>query len=152
MPRKPALPRRGLPQALASKFLKLPSYERPRGSGRVAIAPEPGYFRLKLVRRGPWVPAIIWRPCPLILPDILEATAPGPEQWCCPAERSRPLRARIGEDEADPFEVWTRGSDIDAREYAMRLARRDWAVRFAPAQPEANPKQPADLAKLPSLF
>jgi hypothetical protein len=150
--RRPALPSRGLPQELRRELLKRPAYERPRGSGRVASEPRPGYFTLKLARRAPLVPAIIWRPCPLILPDPFEATAPGSEQWCEPTERPRALRARIGEDEADPIEVWTRGSDIDAREYVWRLARRDWAVRYAPASPEANPRQKVQLDKLPSLF
>jgi hypothetical protein len=62
------------------------------------------------------------------------------------------LRARIGEEEADPFDVWIRGSDIDAREYVWRLGLREWAIVHAPAQPEANPRKPVDLAALPSLF
>ena len=152
MPRRPALPSRGLPWELRRELLKRPAYERPRGSGRVASEPRPGYFALKLARRAVLVPAIIWQPCPLILPDQLDALAPGPEQWCCPTERSRPLRARIGEDEADPIEVWTRGSDIDAREYVWRLGLREWAMVYAPTQPEANPRKPVDLAAQPSLF
>ena len=65
---------------------------------------------------------------------------------------SRPLCGRIGDREADPFEVWERGREIGPREYTWRLARRDWAMRHDTALPEANPKKPADLAKLPSLF
>jgi hypothetical protein len=152
MPRRPALPSRGLPWELRRELLKRPAYERPRGSGRVAAEPQPGYFTLKLARRAVLVPALIWRPCPLILPDRLEATAPGPEQWCEPTERPRALRARIGEEEADPFDVWVRGSDIDAREYAHRMADRNWAVIYAPDSPEANSRKPVNLAAQPSLF
>jgi hypothetical protein len=150
MARLPALPPRGLPLEITRHYVGRPIYDRPRLM-RIASEPQPGYFKTRLVRRGVWVPAIIWLPCPLILPEPLDQT-PGPEDWCCPTERPRLLRARIGHDEADPYDVWVRGSDITAAEYAWRLARGDWAKRFAPAQPEANPKKPANLAQLPSLF
>lgn len=151
MPRKPALPSRRIPIDIAKRFRGRPSHELPAGI-RVLSEPEPGYYKLRLTRRGVWVAAIIWRPCPLILPDPLEAAAPGPEDWCLPTDRARPLRARIGKDDASPFEVWERGSRIEAREYATRLARREWAVIYAPAQPEARPRELVDLGKLPSLF
>jgi hypothetical protein len=161
MPRLPALPSRRLPIDVAKRFAGVPSYDRPKGI-RVLGEPEPGYFKLRQARKGPWVPAIIWRPCPLILPEpwrsaivgatlLLEET-PGPEDWCVPTERARPLRARIGDKEASPFEVWERGREIELAEYSWRLALREWAVAYAPAQPEANPRKSADLAKLPSLF
>jgi hypothetical protein len=151
MPRKPALPSRRIPLDIAKRFAGLPSYDRPKEI-RVIGEPEPGYFKLRLVRKGPPVPAIIWRPCPLILPDLIEETAPGPEDWLWATERARPLRARIGNDEACPFEVWERGQIIGAREYAVLLARGKWAMRFAPAQPEANPRAAVVLDRLPSLF
>jgi hypothetical protein len=150
LPRLPALPSRRLPIEVAKRFANTASHERPRGLQ--TSEPEPGYFKLRLIRRGAWVPAIIWRPCPLILPDPLEETAPGPEDWCFPTARPRPLRARIGEDEVDPLEVWGRGPAIGVQEYRFLLARRQWVVDHAPEEPEANPKLPANLAKLPSLF
>jgi hypothetical protein len=152
MARKPALPSRRLPIDVAKRFAGKPSDERPRQLLRVLGEPEPGFFVLRQARGGAWVPAIIWRPCPLILPDPLEETAPGPEDWCLPTDRPRPLRARIGDKETSPFEVWERGREIGIEEYSWRLALREWAVAFAPAQPEANPKAPANLARLPSLF
>jgi hypothetical protein len=156
MPRLPALPSRRLPIDVARRFAGVPSYDRPSGI-RVLSEPEPGYFKLRQARRGPWVPAIIWRPCPLILPEpwrhggtMLEET-PGPEDWG-PTERARPLRARIGDRETSPFEVWQRGRMIDQAEYAWRLALFRWAIDHAPGQPEANPRKPVALDRLPSLF
>lgn len=119
--------------------------------GRFAGYPEPGYFRLRLVKRGPWVPALIWQPCPMVIPVPLELT-PAPEDWCRPAERSRPLRATIGTSEANPFEVWISGYFITAQEYLYRLDLQKWATRHAPRQPEAKPKQSVDLTDLPALF
>jgi hypothetical protein len=150
MPRLPALPSRHLPLDVAQRFAGKSSIDRP--ANLLTSEPEPAYLKLKLRRGGPWVPAIIWRPCPLILPDPLDETAPGPEDWCMPTDRARPLRARIGDDEVSPLEVWGRGPRIDVVEYRWRLALRNWAVNHAPAQPEARPKEPVDLAKLPSLF
>jgi hypothetical protein len=118
---------------------------------RYTAFPEPCFMKLKLVRGGPWVPAVIWLPCPFIEPIAYEMT-PAPEDWCRPTERSRRLRARIGDTEANPYEVWERGRRIDAAEYQWRMALRDWAVDHARAQPEANPRQRVDLASLPSLF
>jgi hypothetical protein len=120
---------------------------RPRNLG----SPQPGYFRLRLRRGGPWVPALIWLPCPFIVPLPLEET-PAPEEWCRPHDRSRVLRGRIGDRDVDPSEVWERGYTIDAKEYHWRLGLAEWATRHAPDQPEANPRQRAALERLPSLF
>jgi hypothetical protein len=130
---------------------RLPALPQRRRRGMFAGYPEPGFFRMKLVRGGPWVPALIWRPCPIVIPQPLETT-PGPEDWCRPLDRSRPLLARIGEREADPFDVWTYGRRIGAAEYHWRLALGKWAQTHAPLDPEANPRARVDLARQPSLF
>lgn len=118
---------------------------------RIISEPEPCFMRLKQVRGGPWIPAIIWLPCPLIEPIPYELT-PDPEDWCRPTDRPRVLRARIGDAEASPYEVWERGYKIFQAEYLWRLALREWAVTHAREQPEANPRQRVDLGRLPSLF
>jgi|1185.fasta_scaffold1181288_1 hypothetical protein len=121
---------------------------------RMAGRPEPGFFQLKLVRHGPWVRALIWRPCPLILPKpgLDEHVTPAPEDWCLPTERARPLRATIGEREVDPQEVWERGQRITAKQYHYLAGVNRHAVRHAPTAPEAQPRQPVNLTITPSLF
>jgi hypothetical protein len=184
MPRLPALPSRRLPIDVAKRFAGVPSYDRPQGL-RVLSEPEPGFFVLRLARRGVWVPAIIWRPCPMVIPEPLEEFADPPEYWCYPTEVSAlpsqlwfiapgtmrlvdqgptmwaGLRARIGDDEANPFEVWEWGRTdplvierqlTPARAYDYRMKRREWVIAYDPASPEANPKKSVDLSKLPSLF
>jgi hypothetical protein len=174
MPRLPALPPRGLPLDVARRFAGKSSIDRP--ANLLTSEPEPAYLKLKLRRGGVWVPAIIWRPCPMVIPEPIEEYAEPPEYWCYPTESAAPpsqiwsctpelthlveqgptiwsgLRACIGDEEVDPLEVWGRGPRIDVVEYRWRLALRNWAVNHAPAQPEARPKEPVDLAKLPSLF
>jgi hypothetical protein len=113
--------------------------------------PEPGFFKMRLVRGGPWVAALIWRPCPMILPQPSEMT-PALEDWCFPTERPRLLRATISEDEASPNEVWERGSRISPREYQKLLDVHRYAVAYAPHEPEANPRRKVDLGRQPSIF
>jgi hypothetical protein len=113
--------------------------------------PEPGWFKLRLARRGPWIPALIWQPCPMVEP--FEASDPA--DWCCPTDPWRGprwLRATIGDDEVDPLDVWARGQKITAQEYYWRLAVRAWAVAEAPHEPEASPRQPINLSRQPALF
>lgn len=105
---------------------------------RTLDQPRPGYFRLKLVRHGPWVPATI-RSC---------QHEPGePENIL---DRPPYLVATIGDKDADPYTVWERGDRITEAEYRWRLALREWAR--GTRQPEATPTRPADIATLPSIF
>jgi hypothetical protein len=148
MPRQPALK---------------PTIAELRRGGKVAHLPEPGYFRLKRIRGGPWIPALIWAPCPMVLAEPRgelvaigenEFTEP-PEYWCRPADPWRGprwLRATIGDDEVDPLDVWQWGSRITAAEYHHRMALREWAIRHAPQQPEALPRQRVNLTRQPSLL
>ena len=62
-----------------------------------------------------------------------------------PLPRWLGLCVTIGEMAADPLEVWERGREIDAP------PQREWAATWAPSQPEANPREPVQLGKLPSL-
>lgn len=119
--------------------------------GKSLAHPEPGYFQLR-VRRKPaaWVPALIWMPCLLVFP---EEDGDPPEHWCYGTDRgARTLLAHIGGKDADPLFVWERGQRITAQEYHWRMSLRDWAITYAPEQPEAKPERPVDLARLPSLF
>lgn len=38
--------------------------------GKTLIEVHPGFFRMRLVRGGPWVPASIWVQCPMVVPDM----------------------------------------------------------------------------------
>lgn len=113
--------------------------------------PEPGFFVTRLVRHGPLVPAIIWQPCPWIEPGEGPG-CPGADEWCRPIDRSRPLRARIGDTEVSPHEVWERGSRVSAAEHAYRTALQEWAATHAPEAPEARANEPVNLNTMESLY
>lgn len=130
-----------------------PTLQRLLVRRRIAGSPEPGFYRLRLARKGPWVPALIWRPCPFIIPEPLSIEdTPAPDDWCKPTERSRPLRATIGDKEADPHEVWITAQWTTPQEYYWRLKLRKWAIDSAPHEPEAKPRQAVDLTRAPALF
>ena len=128
-----------------------PTIARLQAAGKIAHRPEIGWYKLKLIRRGPWVPAIIWCPCPMAGPD----DSPDPADWghaTDPWRGPRWLRARIGDAEADPLLVWERGYRIGRAEYEWRLQLSRWAKRHAPEQPEARARETVDLTQQPSLF
>lgn len=103
-------------------------------------SPEPGFFKLRLVRAGPWVAALIYMPCPM-----------DPE-FGFPLDRSRRLAAEIDGQEADPMRVWLHGRMIPRSEYLFLRDDAQWAKRYAPNDPKANPKQAIDLNAMQPLF
>jgi hypothetical protein len=124
MPRKPAL-KPHIGQLLA----------RRRGSSE----PEPGYFRLRLVKGGPWVPArITWCDHEPDNPENILDTGPY-------------LAATIGARDVDPYYIRERGTRIDEAEYRWRMDLWNWALAN-PGAPEATPDQPVDLRRKPALF
>lgn len=109
--------------------------------------PRPGFFKLRLVRGGPWVGALIFLPCPMAPaePDI------HPDEWCMPLDRSRHLQATIGSRAADIDRVWM-GHEIDAAEYRYLTESAAWDRVYAPEAPAANPTKAIDLTQLPPIF
>jgi hypothetical protein len=104
-------------------------------TGRVLDAPMPGHFALRLGRRHPWTPALIFLPCPMIEPDPYGLDAPPPADWCTPLNRApNPLRAKIADREVeDPvmvIKVWQGARAVAPREYAFLMARRAWAKKY----------------------
>lgn len=147
MPRKPALP-------------------SPRRGGMIADSPEPGYYALRLIRHRrwlaryrqafglyqPWIPALIFCPCPWVEPD--DTDWPYYPEWQCePLDRSPyPLRAQLGEriwnhPEA-PAYVWNWGARISCAAWRWLMARREWCRQWAPASYEALPVSLPDLRRL----
>lgn len=113
---------------------------------RVLDDPVPGFYRVRRGRRLPWQPALIWYPCPFIVPW---QDSEDPEDWCRPAERrpGRVLRAIVAGRESDPLYVWEWGHTVTAREYHYLVA-----CASTPGQPEARPKDTVDLTQRPSLL
>lgn len=103
--------------------------------------PTPGFFKLREVRKGPFVGALIFIPCPI-----------DPE-FGLPMDRPRRLVALIDEREADIQRVWDFGIDISEWEYRFLIDDAAWVRKYgSPNDPKANPKQAIDLNAMQPLF
>lgn len=99
--------------------------------------PEPGYFAIRLVRRGPWVAARI----------VHDESG-----WWAIIDgvRSPPHIDPVYAD--DVFRIWHGGRIIEETEYNHILNVREWARKQSPDHPSANPREPIDIAKKSPLF
>lgn len=110
--------------------------------------PQPGFFRLRVVKGGPWVGAVIWSPCPIQFPE---------DTWACagddyqPLDRPRILLAEIDGKPVSPHTVWISGEQITAREWRYLTEGAAWDRRYDPSAPAANPRRAVDLNELPPI-
>lgn len=117
--------------------------------------PEPGYFRMRLVKGGPWVAARIWRPCHCSIngaENDLADSGFDVHEWLPTCDRFGPLAAECNGKEVEPGWVWERGQHISEHEYKFLVQDAAWAKAHAPDDPMANPTKPIDLNALPPLF
>jgi hypothetical protein len=111
----------------------------PPTDNRSLETPSEGYFRLRLVRFGPWIAA-----------RIVNANS----LWWVE------LDGRECGGDADPWKaehmerVWWHGHRISEDDYRASLAVSAWAKVNAPADPRAKPTEPIDMISIPieSLF
>lgn len=106
----------------------------------------PGFFRLRVVKDGPYVPAVIYRPCPIEMP------ANGPWQA---VDRFYPLRAYYGitllgnlDKPVPPFRIWERGEEVTYNEYKDWCATRQHIERYEPDAIDANPLKAVDITHM----
>ena len=106
----------------------------------ITTEPEPGFYRRRLVKGGPWVGVAIW-----IEQEIGdEGDLLTDETLAC---------ARDGLT-ADPDEEWSycAGNPITEEEYRYLCDRSKWAASYAPETPEARPTKSINLGELPPIF
>lgn len=97
--------------------------------------PEPGFYRIRMVKGGPWVPV-----------RIVAALR---------AKRRRVVfYAYLGDKVVDIDRVWPRayGNKIEKSEWEYMLKLGRWASAYEPDNPAAQPTKAVDLNKQPSLF
>lgn len=98
--------------------------------------PQPGFFKLRAVKTAPMVAAAIFLPCPI---DPF---------YGFPLDRPRHLQAHINGQDANLDRVWMNGELIKFAEYRFLMADRDWASKYAPHLPEANPSRGVNIRDL----
>jgi len=114
--------------------------------------PEPGLYKRRLVRGGPWVTVWIDRFCTCTAADNYDGKR---HIWTSECDRFPPLRALVSENRFEDLdEQWTHcaGNRISLSEYLHLNNLKEWAQRHAPDDPFANPSKPANNLSIPSLF
>ena len=98
--------------------------------------PQPGFYRTRLVKGGPWVPVLL---------VVVRRGRP---------DRPARLAAIVGDDDwsRDPLQLWTWLHPIPEREYRYLLSISAHCREHEPWAPEANPREPIDLNRQPTLF
>jgi hypothetical protein len=118
------------------------------------IRPEPGFYVMRLASGAPLVAAVIYRLCPMVIPEPTNVMGPHPSEWCRPLDRSPRYEARIDGKRVAIDRVWTARSlrRVSRDEFEFRIGPlRRWA-RHHPGAPEATPQRPVDLGAIPPLF
>jgi hypothetical protein len=112
--------------------------------------PRIGWYKTKLVKGGPVVPARIARICRCTLLGGEEC----PHAWTDDCDRYPRLTCVVNGIERNPLDWWVRIAKhpIAEDEYNKLEARRTLAERFARSSPAANPRRAIDLDAMPSLF
>lgn len=102
--------------------------------------PMPGYYTRRLVRGGVQVPCKIW-----LSQEVDEAGEL--------IDQPR-LMAEMNGDAVEPEDLWSyvAGNPITEQMFRYLVARADWAWRYSPADPFANPRKPVDHLSTPVLF
>ncbi len=108
--------------------------------------PQPGYFKLRLVKGGPFVGAAIFHRSPCD-PETGEEMDRSPmwEAW----KNGKIIREPSPDAfTAGVYEIWMTGLEISEAEYRHLVADREWCRNYAPGSPEANPTKKVDLNAL----
>lgn len=131
--------------------IRTPAIVNPRHqqASRNISRPEPGYFRLRLVKGGPLVGAqIAYAPTRDPITD-----EPLDRSWYWSAIVNG---EQIGEPSVRPgdqvFRIWESGDRIDEAEYSYMIASARWASEYAPDEPLANPRAAVNLMTTPVPF
>lgn len=99
--------------------------------------PEPGFFRIKLVKGGAPVAAAIYHDA---------------DGWHAEIDGKKLPAAEDPWHAEGLARTWHYGIMVPEEEYRFMLARAAHAREHDPTHPTANPEQPINLADLPPLF
>jgi hypothetical protein len=125
-----------------------------RPAARILIRPEPGFYVMRLRSGAPLIPAIIYRLCPMVIPQPTTVAGPHPDEWCRPLDRSPRYEARLDGQHVDTDRVWTARSlrCVSRDEFEYRIGPLQRWARQNPSAPERRPQSPVDLDGIPPLF
>lgn len=130
----------------------IPARQPYKASGRYAgeaarevDSPRAGYFRLRLRKGAPYVPARIW-----IGPPRDPLTGELLDRSYRPIVQIANFPAT--DDPEEVARVWHYGETIDPATFAYMRSRAEWARLHDPEAPAANPLRPVDLSTMRPPF
>lgn len=107
---------------------------------RLAVpdVPQCGFYKRRLIRNGPWVPARIWREARI---DFETEQPSGEDTILC----------EVGGDRrnADDQWNWLLNYPITTAEFTNLMETRAWVQKYAPTEPEANEDRPINWNEVP---
>lgn len=111
------------------------------GLPQITQEPQCGWFKRRLVKGGPWVPARIWLEQPT---DPETGELAGDEV----------MRCEVGGKERDPVDEWTWlcSAPITEADFLYLTADAEYLRTNVPAAPEANPTLKVLSRTIPPLF
>lgn len=105
----------------------------------------PGFFRVRFGKGFPWLPAIIFRPCPIEMPE--DGDWVWLDRWPL-LQGMRDANALGAFKEAcDPYWVWLNGVEITKDECIYWIQVRVHIKLYEPDAPDADPRKKIDLNK-----
>lgn len=119
----------------AAKKLKSPSY---RITLSMPDVPQVGWYKRRLVKMGPWVPARIWRERAI----DFSTDRPGDKDE---------LKCEVGGAIRNAFEQWgiLLNNPVSKADFDFMMLHREWVQKYAPNEPEADEAKPIDWDKVP---
>lgn len=114
---------------------------------KIISRPEPGFYKIRLVKGSPWAPVLIYQPCP-VEPECEHFN------WLDRA-RARPHLDVLIDGQPTRrslLDLWPWCHPITEAEYRHMRDLAEWARQWAPHEPAANPAAPIDLHHQPSIF
>lgn len=119
---------------------------------RGLLDPKPGYRRVRLVRRGPWVAAEIRKDGQELIAEVCGRGVVWRGTLDVLAAEADEARSQ-GRAFSHPFlRISLFGILIEKPEWQYLTDRRLWAIAHAPDDPYASAGEPIDLNALPPLF
>jgi len=110
-------------------------------SPQITHEPQCGWFKRKLVKGGPFVPARIW-----LDQDIDAETGE--------LRADEALQCEVGGRWADAEDQWSylAGNPISEAEFKFMTATAEYAAAYEPSNPAADPRRPINNLTTPILF
>jgi len=106
--------------------------------------PQPGHYKTRVVRNGPFVPARVW----INVPERDEAGDLMDDEGLMMEVDGEFVNGQ----HMDQKWLWMIGNPITKQEYDFMIADSDHAQKYRPGDPKSQPTKPIDLSTQPPIF